>query len=114
MKWVASIMYRIQGSSHIFAAQSLLIFIILKDKALMNSPRLINHEKIHFRQQLELLFVGQWILYSLFYLINLIRYRSHQKAYLLTSFEREAYENDADPEYLKNRKRYGWVKYLFQ
>ena len=112
MKWVASIVYRLQGNDQIFAAQSIFIFIILRDKEFEHCERLIRHEKIHFWQQVELLFVGQWILYLLFYLFNLIRYQSHQKAYRLIPFEKEAYNNDGDLNYLQNRKPFAWVKYI--
>lgn len=70
------------------------------------------HETIHFQQQLELLFVLQWILYGLFWLIGLVRYRDGSKAYYESPFEREAYQNDKDEDYLKNRKRYAWVRYI--
>ena len=70
------------------------------------------HETIHYQQQLELLFVGQWILYGLFYLIGLVRYKNGEQAYRENPFEREAYTytNDAHPYYLFNRKRYCWWK----
>lgn len=112
MKWVASIAYRMQGNDEIFAAQSIFIFIVLREKELKESSRLINHEKIHFKQQLELLFVGQWILYLVFYFSNLIKYRDHHKAYMLIPFEKEAYENDGNMDYLKQRKAFAWWKYL--
>ena len=72
----------------------------------------VRHETIHFQQQLELLFVFQWILYGLFYLIGLVRYRNGEQAYRESPFEREAYGNDKDEDYLKNRKRYAWVRYI--
>ena len=70
------------------------------------------HETIHFQQQLELLFVFQWILYGLFYLIGLVRYRNGEQAYRENPFEREAYGNDKDQDYLLNRPRYSWVRYI--
>ena len=69
------------------------------------------HETIHFQQQLELLFVFQWILYGLFWLIGLIKYRSRQQAYLRNPFEQEAYDHQDIPNYLLCRKRYSWWKY---
>jgi len=30
----------------------------------------------------------------------------------MVGFEREAYQNQADKNYLKNRKRFAWIKYL--
>jgi len=76
--------------------------------------RIRQHETIHFQQQLELLFVAQWVLYGLFYLLGLLRYRSGVKAYRENPFEREAYNHDSEPDYLENRKRYKWLKYLWR
>ena len=72
----------------------------------------VRHETIHFQQQLELLFVFQWLLYGLFWLVGLVRYRDGAKAYYESPFEREAYTNDKDENYLPNRPRYAWVKYI--
>ena len=71
------------------------------------------HETIHFQQQLELLFVLQWVLYGLFYLGGLVRYRNGEQAYRENPFEREAYNHDDEQDYLKNRKRYKWLRYLW-
>jgi hypothetical protein len=60
----------------------------------------MNHEFIHFRQQIELLIIPFYILYLLNYLINLIRYHKHTEAYRNILFEREAYENDSNLSYL--------------
>ena len=76
------------------------------------SERTRRHETIHFQQQLELLFVGQWILYVLFWLIGMLRYRNGKKAYYENPFEREAYDNDENPSYLQERKFFNWVRYI--
>ncbi len=78
------------------------------------SDRTKRHETIHFQQQLELLFVGQWILYGAFWLIGLCVYRDGAKAYKENPFEREAYRNDDDSGYLATRRRYAWLFYLFK
>lgn len=70
------------------------------------------HETIHFQQQLEMLFVFQWILYGLFWLIGLCIYRNGEKAYRENPFEREAYGNERKFTYLEKRKRYSWVRYI--
>jgi len=70
------------------------------------------HETIHYQQQLELLFIGQWVLYGLFYLVGLVRYRDGKKAYREIPFEREAYSNERKFTYLEKRKRYAWVSYI--
>lgn len=69
---------------------------------------LMQHEKIHHRQQVELLLVGFYVLYVIHYCINLLRYRNHYKAYREIIFEREAYCMDADAEYLSKRKPFAF------
>jgi hypothetical protein len=73
--------------------------------------RLRRHETIHYQQQLELLFVGQWALYLLYYLKGLIRYKEGALAYRESPFEREAYRNEYTKNYLENRKRYSWLSH---
>lgn len=78
------------------------------------TTRLRIHETIHFKQQLELAFVLQFLLYGLSFLINVIRFKGDfYKSYRLNWFEQEAFDNDIDPHYLENRKPYAWVKYIF-
>ena len=74
------------------------------------SERDKRHETIHYQQQLELLFVLQWVLYFLFYVIGLVRYRNGLIAYLNNPFETEAYNNENDEDYLLTRKRWSWIK----
>jgi hypothetical protein len=69
------------------------------------------HETVHYQQQLELLFIGQWLCYGICWLIGFVKYRSGAKAYQQNPFEQEAYELDGDPNGLISRKRYGWIKY---
>ena len=64
---------------------------------------LINHEKIHLRQQVELLIFP-------FYVWYLIEF--YKKGYWNISFEREAYYNENNLNYLKSRKLFTFVKYL--
>ena len=77
-----------------------------------NSERLIRHEKIHFRQQLELLFIFHWLLYGLFYVISRIKGQGHYISYRYNPFELEAYEHDADVNYLRHRQPFAWTKSL--
>ena len=76
------------------------------------SEKTKNHETIHYRQQLEMLFIFQWVMYGLFHIVGLIRHRDGTIAYYENPFEREAYDNDQDLEYLQNRKHYAWVRYI--
>lgn len=64
--------------------------------------RTINHERIHLRQQRELLIIPFYI----WYLIALYRVGYHN-----ISFEREAYQNDHDFDYISNRKPFAFLKY---
>ena len=73
----------------------------------------LRHERIHLWQQGECLLVLFWLLYGVFYLINLVRYRSHKEAYRKVAFEREAYENQEDEEYAEHKPFWGWVWYVF-
>jgi hypothetical protein len=75
------------------------------------APRLINHESIHIEQQKELLVIGFYLWYLIEWFIKLFIYG--KKAYKNISFEREGYENRSDFEYLKTRKRYSFLKYIF-
>lgn len=74
--------------------------------------RLVVHERIHLQQQGELLVFPFFLLYLLEYLVNLVKYQSHYKAYFMISFEQEAYLNDKNKFYLEIRKPYSWRKYL--
>ena len=67
------------------------------------------HETIHFQQQLELLFVFQWVLYFAFYIVGFVKCGNGTLAYLNNPFEVEAYNNEKDEDYLLTRKRYSWM-----
>jgi len=68
------------------------------------------HETIHYKQQLELLFLPFYLLYGLFFLVGLVRYKDGKKAYRMIPFEQEAYDNQADETYLAVRRYYAWTK----
>tara|TARA_Y100000815_G_C13320982_1_gene492301 strand:+ start:96 stop:425 length:330 start_codon:yes stop_codon:yes gene_type:complete len=87
-------------------------FMFLKHKTLKGNSVLINHEKIHLRQQLELLIIPFFMIYILEYVVRLIQYRSRQLAYRNISFEREAYINEKDLDYFKKRPFWNFVKYF--
>lgn len=87
-------------------------FIILQNKGLCEDKRIINHEMIHIRQQLELLILPFYILYGLNLVINYLVYINIYTAYRNILFEKEAYQNDLNLNYLKNRKFASWLIYL--
>jgi len=89
-------------------------FVFLKNPVDKKDAVFINHERIHLRQQIELLILPFFIWYFLEYLIRLLQYNNKNRAYRNISFEREAYSNEFDMDYLKNRKFFNFRKYLFK
>jgi hypothetical protein len=90
---------------------SLFPFIIFSDKNSKNNLVLLNHEKIHIRQQLEMLVIPFYIWYALEFIVRYFQYKNWDLAYRNISFEREAYTNEKDLNYLK--KRPFWKFYSF-
>jgi beta-lactamase regulating signal transducer with metallopeptidase domain len=76
------------------------------------AERIINHESIHIKQQEELLIIPFYILYVTEWFFKLFFYG--KDSYYNISFEREAYTNDENLDYLKSRKKYAWIKRIFK
>jgi hypothetical protein len=76
-------------------------FIFVPKNAFV-TERLLNHERIHLRQQLEMLILPFYIIYL---------YEYYTKGYMNVSFEKEAYANEHNMEYLKKRKLFAFTKY---
>lgn len=93
-------------------ANGMAIFPFLFVKYKKPSASLINHERIHFRQQLEMLILPFYFWYVIEYLIYRFNGKNSHQAYMSISFEREAYANDDDLTYLKKRKTWGFWGYL--
>lgn len=75
----------------------------------------LNHEAIHTAQMKELLYVFFYILYLIDWLIGLVVYGFDTKrAYREICFEKEAYENERNNDYLKNRKAFVFKKYIIK
>jgi hypothetical protein len=77
-------------------------FVIINSQVAA-TPELINHERIHLRQQIELLLLP-------FYIWYLIAF--YRKGYWDISFEKEAYANENDLTYLKKRRIFAFLKYV--
>jgi len=83
-------------------------FIICRDKS---DKIMLNHESIHIRQQLELLVIPFFLIYLVNWLYNLVKYKGDSdKAYQELIFEREAYANEDNLEYLKDRPLWSCFK----
>lgn len=74
--------------------------------------RLTRHEKIHFWQQVEMLFIFHWIFYLLFYVMARAKGHCHYIAYRYNPFELEAFDNDRNEQYLEDRKPFAWTSYI--
>jgi hypothetical protein len=96
-----------------YVGLSLWPFIILRETELKEDTILINHERIHLRQQQELLILPFYFLYLLEWILRFLFYRDSYKAYRNISFEREAYANEKDLNYLNVRKPFDFIKYLW-
>lgn len=83
--------------------------VILVKPHVQPSDRLLNHERIHTRQMLEMLIVGFYLWYFVEWLLRLPR---KGNAYRRISFEREAYAHENDSQYLQCRKPFAWFHYL--
>ena len=94
----------------------------------------LRHERIHGRQQVEMLIVGAvfaallalsgggwWSLlalplffwcYGMEWLLLLVSTGDSHRAYRAISFEQEAYDHELDPDYLKERRPFAWIYYI--
>lgn len=101
------------GFSKSVKGVALFPFVFVRSKEYL-VPWLITHERIHLRQQLELLIIGTIVLQiiEMLYAITILRMTWYE-AYLVSSAEQEAYRNQNDLHYLKNRKLFAQFYYLF-
>ena len=89
-------------------------FIFVKEDGLKEDTVLINHEKIHLKQQKELLILPFYIWYVCEWLLRTLLYLSTYRAYQNISFEREAYANENDLSYVQRRNAYSFLNYIFR
>lgn len=86
-----------------FAAINLCGVVFARRECRPLSATTLNHEAIHTAQMRELLYVGFYLCYLVEWLARLFR---NGNAYRNISFEREAYANQLDPDYLMARRRW--------
>lgn len=87
-------------------------FILIRNSEDKKNNILINHEKIHLRQQIEMLIIFFYLWYVIEYYYWLFKLKNPYHAYHRISFEREAYANEHDLKYLNKRKFWSFRKYL--
>ena len=95
-----------------FGGITIFPFVILRTKFHALNDVYVNHERIHIRQQLEMLILPFFIWYGIEFLFRLIQFKSKADAYKNVSFEREAYQNEKDLAYLKGRSFWAFLKYF--
>ena len=95
-----------------YSGMALFPFIILKEKIDVSNPIMIQHEKIHIRQQTEMLILPFFIWYGIEYFIRILQYKNKQTAYRNISFEREAYANESQKDFLQQRRFWNFLNYL--
>lgn len=81
-------------------------------RSVADYQRMLVHEGIHTKQMQELLYLPFYVLYVLEWLVRIVMYRNVRKAYRNISFEREAYANQDNRYYNKERKRYSFLQYV--
>lgn len=89
----------------------------------MLTRRTYVHESIHTEQYKDLLYIFFLPLYCIEWIIKIpfswfYKQKNKEKiitkvAYHSISFEQEAFYNQYNYDYLNNRKRYTWIKYIF-
>lgn len=107
-------------------------FVVVRKKG---NKVMVNHERIHLFQWVGILLIvipvmilidpewSMWIkialcyfsfpiIYVIFHYINRIKGMDHETAYYNNPFEKEAYANQYNFKYLKERKLYSWIAYM--
>ena len=92
-----------------FSAMNLFGILFVRN-GIQISDTVMNHEKIHSAQIKELLYIPFYIFYLSEWIFRILF--SKGNAYRNISFEREAYCNQENLNYLKHRKHYSFIKYL--
>ena len=111
LDWYSKLSSKVHGRGIRVKGLSAFIFIIIRDKTWLHTDKpdvILKHEKIHFWQQVEMLFIGQWIMYSYYYIKNLYSGMTSYAAYWYNPFEQEARMAGVEG-YYENRQPYSWI-----
>lgn len=88
------------------------LLIVRKEYKSCLNETVISHERIHFEQQKEMLFLPFFVWYAVEWIVRLIQYGNTRLAYCNISFEREAKTNETNVDYLENRPTFNFLEYL--
>ena len=92
-----------------YHAITLFPFVFYNGKPL--SEREVWHETVHLWQQAVLLVVPFYLLYFLFWLWGLLRYRNQECAYRSIPFERSAYRLEQESELGWREMAFDWIDF---
>lgn len=95
-----------------YSGIALFPFVFVRHESSRLDARFMNHEKIHLRQQLELLVLPFFVWYAVEFLVRYAQHRQWSLAYRSISFENEAYSNELNMHYLKERRFWGFLNFL--
>lgn len=95
-----------------YKAMAVFPFVLVAKKADKKNIFLINHEKIHLAQQLEMLVLPFYIWYLLEFLYHFLKTKNKDSAYRKISFEQEAFDNEQQLNYLQKRRFWAFLYYL--
>ena len=84
--------------------------ILFVRKGAKMSEEDINHESIHSAQMKEMLYIFFYLFYVIEWVIKVIKYKDLDIAYRAISFEKEAYMNQGNLEYLLRRQPFNWIR----
>lgn len=90
-----------------FTAITLFPFVFYNSDTL--SDRNLRHETIHLWQQAFSLVLPFYLLYLVFWVTGLLRYRDTNKAYRMIPFEKSAYRLEDEREISWVRKAFDWL-----
>lgn len=99
--------------------ESMTLFNLLLTRKDEITQKTINHETTHLYQAFDfklwyLGFIIFYIWYILEWILKLPSALFGYRPYYSISFEQEAYINQNNNDYLKNRKSFAWLKYIFK
>ena len=91
-----------------YKAITIFPFVFYKGRSMTETD--IRHETIHLWQQAALLVIPFYLLYILFWLIALLRYRDWDRAYRAIPFERSAYSLESTPNLTHRTMTFHWLR----
>lgn len=90
-----------------YNAITLFPFVFYNGDVLSDST--LRHETIHLYQQAALLVVPFYLLYLIFWLIGMVRYRNWDRAYCAIPFEHSAYRLESQKSLSAKTMAFDWL-----